>query len=99
MSKNVTKYVTFYAVGPEITELESIYMTWKVGTCDDGTVYLCLDAEEDAAEGIYNCASCYDSLELFFGDYPDLEGQYDTGEVDEEGQPIMADYISRMTVC
>jgi hypothetical protein len=98
MSKYVTKCATFYAVEPEITEIESIYMTWKVGECLDGTVYLCLDREDETAYSVTNCDACYATLEDFFAAYPDLEGQEDTGMVDEEGNPVLKDIISRMTV-
>lgn len=95
----MSKYVTFYAVEPDIAEIESIYMTWKVGECPDGTVYLCLDREDEAAESVTSCTLCFASLDDFFAAYPDLDSQYDTGEVDEDGQPIMDDIISRMSVC
>jgi hypothetical protein len=49
-------------------------MMHHVGTTDDGqTVYHVLDPIEDATEHIYNCWQCYDSRELLFGDYPEME--------------------------
>lgn len=93
------EYVTYYAVSEEITEILPTYFTWPVGECEDGTVYLCLDKTEDATDPVYNCSSCYDSLELLFKDYPEIRGTIDTGEVDEEDKPIVEFIISRMSVC
>ena len=95
----MSKYVTYYAISEEIKEHVATHFTWPVGECVDGTVYLCLDRVKDAVDPVYNCPLCYDSLDLFFGDYPDLEGKRDTDKVDEDGNVIKEYIINRMSVC
>ena len=50
------EYVTYYAVSEDIPNIESIYMTWPVGECADGTVYLCLDRESLANSFLFDLA-------------------------------------------
>ena len=96
MSKNVTKYVSFFIVAETITELESIYMMQPVATCSGGTVYHVLDREEDATEAVYNCWHCYDSAELLLGDYPELDG---TETVETEDGPVEVPILKPHSWC
>jgi hypothetical protein len=99
MLENSIKYATFYAVEPEITEIKPIYMTWKVGKCSAGTVYLCLDREDEARAAVERCDLCFPDLDTFFSAFPECEGKEESGNVDKDGKPILKNIISRITVC
>lgn len=81
----MSKYVTYYVIGPEVPDLCGIYKMVPVGECVDGIIYHAIDRENEAAEYVWNCPQCYDSAELLLGDYPELDA---TETVDTEDGPV-----------
>lgn len=78
----MSKYVTYYIVA-ERHELFPALMMIQCGVTDDGNVvYMALDTQEDATDHIWNCWQCYDSLELLYGDYPEMK-QMNVTEMEE----------------